>query len=431
MSVERARIKGERICVGLLAVVLLVLATKYSEHPGFLIAGIVAVVLGYTSERCALALLFGSWLLPYVGGLPVTFGYVLIAAMAPYCFVNIREDIWRLPRPFVFLSLAIVLVASALYPFTKALNLLYLSAAIALSWEVCILILRGRLAPADVRMALGVGLGATILIPLLTNLALPLVSPFWFPSHTGFALLGRLTVSVFDELIVAGYLVVLFAISLFASSDRIGWSDLWLLALLLGILVTGSRAALLLAVGLVILALFLPSHLRRWQGARGKATRILLAGACGVAALIAFGALHLTVFERFSEGGSLSSGRADSIRWALPTLNELPLEPVDPGEYLRGGPPLVPHMAPVAAAVFLGVPLACLVIALAVIPVLDLLQGARLTQDPTTAIAYVCLIALIFVTPHFADRGLSSLLGAWFALSRVPAVSRKGAPASV
>lgn len=419
------------LSIGLLVVFLLALGTKYSGHPAFLGIGIGAVVVGYLSERCALTLLFGSWLLPYVGGLPITFGYVLIAAMAPYCFVRVHEDVHRMSRPFVFLSLGTLILACALYPFTQAINLIYLGAAILLAWEVVCLILRGRLNAEDIRFSFSVALGATVVVPLLANLVLSLSSPYWFPSHTAFAVLGRLTVSVFDELIVAGYLTALFAVSLYAQSDRPVWSDVWLLVLLLCIFVTGSRAALLLAGGLLALGIVASPHAGPTTPVRSKAIRVLLIGCCGLVILAAVGGVRLTTFERFAQEASLSSGRADSVRWALPTLDQVPIEPVDPGEYLRGGPPLVPHFAPVAAAILLGLPLACWVIALLSIPVVDLLQGARLTTDLKLSAAYVCLLALVLVTPHIVDRGLYSLAGVWFACSRGPSlVCRKAAQAS-
>lgn len=401
----------------------------------------VAVILGYLSDRLALALLFGSLLLPYVGGLPVTLGYVLLLAMAPYCLLHPWKVLTRAPRPFVYLSLSTVLVAIVAFAFTKAILLVYLCASVVLAWEAFALVRRSGLGAGDITRAAQLGLGATVVVPLLCNATFPIVSPFWFSSHTLFLLLGRFTVSVFDELLVSGYLLALFAATLFSSEARGGWR--WgtpLLLVLIGFEVglTGSRAALL-GLGVLVVLPFLI-----WRGrdssvshARYQTSVVLMAGLALAAVGLMVGSLKLPAIERLAETRDLAStGRPQTVAWALPALNTFPIIPISDSEYLRRGPPLVPHLAPVAAALFFGIPVAAIVISLFLVPVLDAFRGVRLCDPIGVPITLVTLVAMVLPTPHIADRGTFLLLGAWFALSRIPATAPRAAairasPASV
>jgi hypothetical protein len=420
---------------------LLFLASNWAEHPASLGAAAVGVLLGYLSDRLALALLFGSLLLPYVGGLPVTLGYVLLVAMAPFCLLYPWKVLTHAPRPFLYLSLMTVLAAIFAFAFTKAVLLIYLCASIVLAWEAFALVRRSRLTMKDVASAAKLGLGATVVVPLMFNAALPLVSPFWFPSHTPFLLLGRFTVSVFDELLVSGYLLALFAATLFSNEDRRGlrWATS-LLLIIIGVEVglTGSRAALL-GLGVLIALPFFISRRKELSIslARYRAANVLIAilGASAVGVVV--GSWELPAIERLSEARTLAStGRPQTVAWALPSLDSFPLVPVSDSEYLRRGPPLVPHFIPVAAALFFGVPVAALVIALFLVPLVDAFRGVRLCKQVGVAITLVTLLAMVLPTPDIADRGSFLLLGVWFALSRIPALAPREAairasPASV
>lgn len=420
---------------------LLFLASNWSEHPASLGAAAVAVLLGYLSDRLALALLFGSLLLPYVGGLPVTLGYVLLVAMAPYCLLRPWKVLTLAPRPFAYLSLSTVLAAIVAFAFTKAILLVYLCASVVLAWEAFALVKRSGLDAGDITRAAQLGLGATVVVPLLFNAALPMVSPFWFPSHTPFLVLGRFTVSVFDELLVSGYLLTLFAATLFASEARRGWR--WrtpLLLVLIGVEVglTGSRAALL-GLGVLIAVPFLISRVRdpSVSHARYQASVVLIAGLALAAVGLVAGSLKLPALERLSEMRTLAStGRPQTVAWALPSVNAFPIIPISDSEYLRRGPPLVPHLALVAAALFFGIPVAALVIALFLVPVVDAFHGVRLCEQICVPIMLVTLLSMVLPTPDIADRGAFLLLGSWFALSRIPAIAAREAairasPASV
>ncbi|MER3413592.1 MAG: hypothetical protein C4341_05015 [Armatimonadota bacterium] len=422
---------------------LLFLASNRSEHPASLVVVAGLVVLGYLSDRLALAVLFGSLLLPYVAGLPVTLGYVLIVAMAPYSFLHPWKVLTRAPRPFLYLSMFILLGSVAMFAFTKALFLVYLCASVLLAWEAFSLVRRSRLGSADITRAARLGLGATVVVPLLFNAALPLVSPFWFPSHTPFLILGRFTVSVFDELLVSGYLLALFAATLFSVEVRrsrgLRWmTSLFLLLVAVEVGLTGSRAALLGLAFLLALPFFIArAKVPSIPPARYRASVVLIAvlGVAAVAVLV--GSLQLPAIKRLAEMRTLAStGRPQTVAWALPSLNEFPMAPIIDAEYLRRGPPLVPHFAPVAAALFFGIPVAALAIALFLIPVVDLFRGARLCRELAVVITFVALLVMVMPTPDIADRGTFLLLGAWYALSRVPTVAGSGAairvlPASV
>lgn len=392
------------------------------------------VLLGYLSDRLALTVLFGSLLLPYVAGLPITIGYVLLVAMAPYCFLRPWRALILAPRPFLYLSFGVVLASIAAFAFTKAILLVYLCASIVLAWEAYALVRRSRLDSADITRAAQLGLGATIVVPLLVNASLPIISPFWFPSHTPFLILGRFTVSVFDELLVSGYLLGLFAITLFSPARRAPsfaqWLSIFFLILIgFGIGLTGSRAALL---GLAFF-LGLPFFLARRRvpfvaAARHRASFVLIAVLGAAALAVVVGSWDIPAIERLTEMRTLAStGRPQTVTWALPALNEFPVVPISDSEYLRRGPPLVPHLAPVAAALFFGVPVAALAAALFLIPVLDLLRGGRLCRQFSVAVTLVVLFVMVMPTPDIADRGTFLLVGAWFALSRIPGVAGLGA----
>lgn len=422
---------------------LLFLASNWAENPASL--GVVAavVLVGYLSDRFALAVLFGSLLLPYVAGLPVTLGYVLLVAMAPYCFLHPWKVLTRAPRPFLYLSLSIVLGSIVAFAFTKAIFLIYLCASVVLAWEAFALVRRSGLGAADITRAAQLGLGATVVVPLLFNAALPLASPFWFPSHTPFLILGRFTVSVFDELLVSGYLLALFAATLFSREVRGSRGSRWaaslfLLLLALEIGLTGSRAALLGLAFLLALPFFLPKGSRpSIASARYRASVVLMAVLGAAALAVVVGSLQLPAIERLAEMRTLAStGRPQTVAWALPSLDSFPLVPISDSEYLRRGPPLVPHFAPVAAALFFGIPVAALLVALFLIPVVDLLRGARLCRELGIGMTLAALLVMVMPTPDIADRGTFLLLGAWFALSRIPSLAPREAairasPASV
>lgn len=427
----------------LLFIALLFLASNWAEHPASLGAVAVVVVIGYLSDRLALAVLFGSLLLPYVAGLPVTLGYVLLVAMAPYCLLHPWKVLTRAPRPFLYLSLLIVLGSIVAFAFTKAIFLVYLCASVVLAWQAFALVRRSGLGAEDITRAAQLGLGATVVVPLLFNAALPLASPFWFPSHTPFLILGRFTVSVFDELLVSGYLLALFTATLFSREVRGSRASRWVASLFLVLLalevgLTGSRAALLGLVFLLALPFFVskggePSI----ASARYRASVVLMAALGAAALAVVVGSLQLPAIERLAEMRTLAStGRPQTVAWALPSLDAFPLVPISASEYLRRGPPLVPHFAPVAAALFFGIPVAALLTALFLIPVVDLLRGARLCRELSVGITLAALLVMVMPTPDIADRGTFLLLGAWFALSRIPSPTPREAairasPASV
>lgn len=413
---------------------LLFLASNWAEHPGSLVVVAVVVVIGYFSDRLALAVLFGSLLLPYVAGLPVTLGYVLIVAMAAYCFLQPWKALTLAPRPFAYLSLCVVVASIVAFAFTKAILLVYLCASLVVAWEAFALVRRSGMGSEGVLRAAQLGLGATLVVPLLVNVGLPLASPFWFPSHTPFLILGRFTVSVFDELLVSGYLLALFAATLFAREQRPTRLSRLLTGLFLALLAaeigfTGSRAALLGLSVLVALPFFVASQ--RDSSillARHRASLVMMA-AIGVATLaVVVGSLHLPAIERLAEMRTLAStGRPQTVAWALPSLDAFPIVPISDSEYLRRGPPLVPHFAPLAAALFFGIPVASLATALFLLPVMDVLRGGRLCRELGVTVMLVTLLSVVMSTPDISDRGTFLLLGTWFALSRIPCLTSQAA----
>lgn len=423
-----------------LAFILLAsMATNFAETAIGLPLLLAAVVLAYVSERAALCLLMGSAFLPYVGGLPLTAGYVLILALAPSALKS-PSELRRLPRPFALLAGSAAPLAVALYPFTRAADTPFLAMGLIAAVEACLIARRLPDPPVRLLMICGIGLAATLVWPFAFNAALGFASPYWFETQTGLLLEGRVTVSVFEPNVVGAFLATGATVLILCAKFRgvPPLAQIAYIALILAVMgatvVNGSRIAVAflgLAVLVVLVASFAaPGATLCRRSVCLTATVVLAVSAVALTTVSLINPVFAAGVARVVETPSFeATGRPKSIRDSLDTLASVPIAPIDRVEYAKETARYSPHFSLLAMAIFLGVPVTVFYFALLSLPIVSTFLAPRM-GDLYIGVALTCLFGLMLLIPQTVDRGVMVLTGLWYARATfAPAAAREAATA--
>ena len=421
---------------GVMVLLLLTLASGLSRTPAGLAALAAALLLGYANPRLGLMLLFGSAFLPYVWGLPVTAGFVVIIALLPSLLVGWRETLSHMPRQLAMLLALLFALIIATYPFHKPIDLELLALGLIGLSQALLFASRSTARATHIVLDLGLALTAVLFLPLITNSILGWHSPFWLPSHLGDMLLGRVAVGVTELNMLGAYVAAVYAVYLFCARLRGRSRSFHLLYVLLGLVLLfslnaiGSRAAMAMA-GLVTLAALAlaytkaragqDSQMHCWRSVRfAAASTVLMIVLVFSVATAAAGSGPKGIIRLLETAGMEETGRPKSFRDAADRLDSVPLAGFDLEEYVSNVAHHTPHSSLAAGLLFLGLFVSLALYALLLFPVYDTLLGSRLSEAPVFGVGLLTLLATTLAIPLTSDRGMLVLLGVWFAYSKLP-----------
>ncbi len=442
---EKDRMRGElpsvsnggapRWSYGVLVVCLWVLVSRYATEPIGALALGVSLGLGYWRRELALVLLFSSAFLPYVWGLPFTAGYAVIAGLAPLALGDLWAHWQRLPLVGMVFGVLLLVALLVTFPFSLSIDSLLLLAGVAGMLEAMIF---AQSVPWSPRVERGFlwALVGVVFLPLVTNSLLAYYSPFWLPRHRYLFEIGRFTVGVLDPNVLAGYASSALGVFLFCARVHRGRWFRNLGVFLLGLFLiyvldsTGSRSALVVGGGMLLFA-------GVWSGIGARFGLedygICLRSIRFLTSLFLLVVLVVVVINVVTDGQVFSgitrlretpgweeTGRPKSFRDALPYLDRVPLVGYDLREYVRDVSSHTPHMNLAAGVLFLGVPVAVLLYALLLFPVANLFLQLRFMPSLGLSLAIAVFLITTLALPVTSERGIMTLLGAWFGYSRFP-----------
>lgn len=426
----------------LAAVLLLGLASNYSEAPiGGLIFALL-VLMAWVSDRVALMALFSSTFLPYAWPFSLTVGFPLVLFVAAPLLLDLKR-VAELPRVLVmgcFLLSGLIVSGFAV---TKSPDLLLLASGVVAMLAAAVFVRRSNLPPPTNIYDFALVIVSVVVVPLIFNAFLLGDSPFRSERLLSQLLVGRVTVGVAEPNVIAAFLAVSSVVALLSARMHGRKSLGVVLHGVLAILflyassLVGSRIALVVA-GAAILATGMASIClagRRgeihWGSVRAVFIGIVL-GFAGLATVTTAvtGAPPAAVSRLLSTSSFEDTGRPLSFRYALPVLDEVPLVGVNQEEYHLQVSPLSPHLSLVAAALYLGVLVTIAAYFLLLIPALDAVIGRRLSPDPLLGLAVLLLLIATLAIPLTSDRSLMCLVGAWYGHSWMRSF-REAAPPAV
>ncbi len=422
---------------------LVVLASKLSVTPVGLAVFAAAAMLAFTNGRMAIMFLFGSTFLPYVFGVPVTQAYAAVILLLPMVLLDLSRASKLVPRSFALLLLIVAALIAATYPFHKSIDVQVLGFSLCGALVACYLVRRDSIPVTEILGDLAWVVGATLFVPLLSNsIAVPL-SPFWVDRHLGYFAIDRFSVAFVEPNTVSAYLAATFLLILISYRHR---SYLTLLTasafsvlLLYGVNLAGSRTALafaaiaITAVSFVSLALQYRGRTEfsvSWPSVRMLCLSVLMLIVAGTLSYsVALGEPPAGLSRLAGTSGFEETGRPKSFRDAAPLLDTVPIAGRNLQHYVLHEAAHTPHASPLAALLFLGLPVALGLFALVSVPIIDLLTGSKLSPTPHLAVAIGALFVIMLTLPITSDRGMLVLIGLWFGASRLPSYAFRGAQA--
>lgn len=420
---------------------VLALASSLASTPiGIALFG-AAVCLSYANGRLALIFLFASGFLPFLWGAPALQGYLAVLALFPVVLFDFRRAVSLLPQAFVLLVLSIGCLIFITYPIHKAIDLQMLGFSMLAAVTSCYLVRKWQMDCRTVLRDVLASVSVALLIPLLTNSVAVIYSPFWQDRHIGYFAIGRFSVAFVEPNSVGAYLTAAFVIGLclyrFRGFAQLAMFSAFSVALLYGTNLTGSRTALVFAVVALTIAIIasIASSGRRtssgfvsWPSVRVLSLSVIsVALLAGIGYIVVTGALPGGVERLAGTAAIEDTGRPKSFRDAAPFFDSIPLAGQNLPEYVLHSAPHTPHFSPLAALLFLGLPIALLLYALIATPILDLITGSKIGAAPVLATMIASLFVIMLPLPVTSDRGTLVLVGVWFALSRLPGFAFRGA----
>lgn len=414
---------------------LLVLVSRFATTFLGALALVLSLLLAYWRLELALVLLFSSAFLPYVWGLPFTAGYAVIACLAALAFWELRFHWYKLPFMAVSLCAMLLITIFITYPFSLSIDCLVLLAGLVGMLEAMIF---AKGVPHHMRVEKGFfgALVIVVFLPLAVNSLLGPFSPFWLLRHRYLFEVDRYTVGVLDPNVLAAYASACWVVYLFCVRLQRGRLFRNFGIITLGVFLiyvldsTGSRSALVVAGCALIFSgvVSLVASCSRLEGYGicGRSMSFLATFFCFLvlAVVVVNIAMDGKVFPgvtRLRETpGWEETGRPKSFREAAPYLDKFPLVGYDMQAYVRDVSSHTPHMNLAASVLFLGVPVALLLYVLLMFPVANLFFRLAFVPSLGLSLAITVFLLTTLALPVTSERGLMTLLGAWFGYSRLP-----------
>jgi|GEM_PF-4198763 len=340
-----------------------------------------------------------------------------------------RAEVVRAPRRPLVVALALLALAVATYPMGKSIGTLVLAVALIAFIETLV-IMRDR-PPEDGLACLAVGGLGTFLIPFVMNAFLATSSPFLGELNAMWLLGGRVTFGVYEANMASAFLAAALAAWTWGAGQaafgrRAGGIAVVGFALFLLLAVSGSRAALVVGILAVVLAVVMghgPGFRRIDAASRQSAGWLLLAvGALVLIATIVNPDLLSGVSRLATSDAADETMRVNNLGAGLNYLNRLPWFGMDPSDYLKVVYPMHPHNALLAGIAFVGLLTFVPVMALLWIPILDVMGGGRWSPSLALSAALVTLTLVQQTIPFPLDQGVFILTALWYAGAARPRV---------